>query len=383
MNFSLVQTESDFLTLGKEWNDLLSRSEANTIFLTWEWISSWWESYGRAQGTLHIITVRDAAGALIGLAPFYRRTQRWAPPRPVRTLHLIGDGSWDSDYLDIILVKDREEEILSGLWKYLTNDKGSWNLLRLSGVPQDSATLRWLKRTDDEGETVSRTENIPCSVTDLPGSWDTYLGLLKPRFRTKIRSTLRELDASHQIRFRSVETDQERKAGLQKLFELHGKRWAVKGTGGVFGNSAKRAFYERFTKQFLDRGWLAFDFLEVDDKVVACQMCFRYVDTQFLLQEGFDPEFASESVGIALRALVFKKAIEQGVRQYDFLAGVGRHKTQWLARVKHSETIAVGRRTLQNTLYLRAPVILDAARSRVKAMLPDKVLEVRRRLLAS
>src|SRR5262249_5130912 len=158
---------------------------------------------------------------------------------------------------------------------------------------------------------------------------EAYQASLKSRFRTKVRSTLREITTSHEVRFRRAQSAMDLKTDLQTLFDLHEKRWESKGVKGVFRNLAKRQFYERIASLFLARGWLAFDFLELDGAAVACQMCFNYRGTQFLLQEGFDPRLSSESVGIALRAMVFKKAIEEGIRHYDFLAGVGRHKTQW------------------------------------------------------
>jgi CelD/BcsL family acetyltransferase involved in cellulose biosynthesis len=143
------------------------------------------------------------------------------------------------------------------------------------------------------------------------------------------------------------------------------------------------AVYWSFTPLFLSQGWLAFDFLELDGRDVACQMCFRYRDTQFLLQEGFDPQFASESVGIALRALALKKAIENGIRHYDFLAGLGRHKTQWHARVKHCQTTSLGPKSVQNTIYLKLPIFMEALKDRVKSVVPASVIEMRRRLAAS
>jgi CelD/BcsL family acetyltransferase involved in cellulose biosynthesis len=168
------------------------------------------------------------------------------------------------------------------------------------------------------------------------------------------------------------------KAGLDALYDLHQKRWQTKGSEGVFRNPAKRRFYERFSQLFLAKDWLAFDFLDLDGRPVACQMCFRYRDTQFLLQEGFDPQFGSDSVGIALRAMALNKAIDEGVRHYDFLAGLGRHKTQWQTRLKECQTISFGPRTLRNTLFLKGPIAMDALKERVKMMLPAKLLEMHR-----
>ena len=384
MNIRLIRDHEEFSALRAEWNDLLSRSSADTIFLTWEWLSSWWESYAQADDVLRIIVVREGTGGeLIGIVPLYQRAQPWLPFRPIKTLRFIGDGSADSDYLDAIVIRGREEEILTYVWKWLCSELSSWDILQLTTIPETSATCHWLKGTAGNAEVVSRSERIPCLVADLPPSWEDYLPSLQPRFRTKIRSTLGNILSRHKVCFRSVESERDLKAGLQTLYDLHGKRWAVKQADGVFLNPAKRQFYERFSSRFLAAGWLVFDFLELDGIAVACQLCFKYRGTQFLLQEGFDPEFASESVGVALRAMVFKKAIEDGIRHYDFLAGVGRHKTQWQTRMKYCQTVSLGRRTIPNRMYLELPIAARAVRQRVKIILPSKALEVCRRVASS
>jgi CelD/BcsL family acetyltransferase involved in cellulose biosynthesis len=384
MNIQLIRDDQGFSALRAEWNDLLSRSSADTIFLTWEWLSSWWECYARTDDVLRIIVVRESGdGQVIAILPFYRRAEPWLPFRSIKTLRFIGDGSADSDYLDAIVIQGREEEVLTSVWKWLGSELPSWDLLQLTCIPETSATCRWLRLTADNAEIVSRTERIPCLVADLPQSWGDYLASLKPRFRTKIRSTLRDIASHHDVCLRSVETELDLKAGLQTLYNLHGKRWLLKRADGVFCDPAKRRFYERFTLRFLAQGWLALDFLELDGVAVACQLCFRYRGTQFLLQEGFDPEFAHESVGVALRSMVLKKAIEDGILHYDFLAGLGRHKTQWHVRMKHCETVSLGRRTISNRMYVEVPVLAQALRERVKMILPAKALEVGRRLASS
>jgi CelD/BcsL family acetyltransferase involved in cellulose biosynthesis len=383
MNLEIIQTESGLSALEQNWNPLLQRSRADTIFLTWEWISSWWECYAQAADRLHVITVRDHAGDLIGVLPFFQRKLRQFFLRRLKTLRLIGDGSVDSDYLDLIIAHGQEDAVFDAVWRFLRDQKRTWDVLELAGVPETSPTVGWLERLVQQEGFLVRKETLPCAVSSLPDSWDEYLASLKPRFRTKVRSVLRKLDEGQDFRFYTVETEHELKVGLQTLFDLHGRRWKTKGGEGVFLRPEKRRFYESFAPRFLKRGWLAFDFLELDGKVAACQLCFRYAGTQFLLQEGFDPELSPDSVGIALRALVFRKAISDGIKAYDFLAGLGRHKTQWQVSVKNSENISVGPRTVPNMVHLKLPVYLEIARERVKAVVPDKVLEIRRRMLES
>src|SRR5438874_6977959 len=275
MSIQIIKTKDEFCGLREVWNQLLSRSDSDTIFLTWEWLSSWWEAYTGPTDDLHIIVVRDQGGQITGIAPFFLTKQRWLPFFGMKTLRFVGDGSWDSDYLDMILAKEHEEESLRSIWDYLRSNNRLWDIVEFPPVSEQSSMLRWLKNLGSQGELMLRNEYVPCSVTHLPRSWDEYMTALSPRFRTKIRSTLRNLQESHDIRFYSIENDNDLTAGLDTLFRLHSKRWKLKEHDGVFVNPTKRRFYYSFAPEFLKRGWLAFDFLDIDGRTVACQLCFR------------------------------------------------------------------------------------------------------------
>ena len=76
MSIQIIKTKDEFCGLREVWNQLLSRSDSDTIFLTWEWLSSWWEAYTGPTDDLHIIVVRDQGGQITGIAPFFLTKQR-------------------------------------------------------------------------------------------------------------------------------------------------------------------------------------------------------------------------------------------------------------------------------------------------------------------
>jgi CelD/BcsL family acetyltransferase involved in cellulose biosynthesis len=380
MQFRLVQTRDEFLELEHDWNALLSRSEADTIFLTWEWLWSWWNAYAKTGDRLHILVFRSENGHLDAIIPLYRPMVPKLSVLSPRTLRFIGQGSADSDYLDMIMAKGCEDEVLNEFWKHLNAHKRTWDVLELAAVRSTSPTLSWLRRLQKQDGLLLRSIKFPCAVADLPRSWDEYLAALHSRFRTKVRATLRQLHDEHRVLFRSVTQQEELFPALEVLYDLHARRWQSRGQSGVFAGAAKRRFYEHFTRHFLRRGWLAFDFLEIDEQPAASQLCFRYENTLYLLQEGFDPSFGHESVGIALRAMVFKKAIENGIKSYNFLAGLGRHKTQWIVKKESCENVVLGQKTLRSSIYVKTPLFIEAAKERIKAMVPKMLLDARHKL---
>jgi hypothetical protein len=67
----LVRDLPGFQKLQPEWNELLDRSPNNSITLTWEWLSTWWQVYGAGR-ELRIVAVYDDA-RLIGAASMLAR----------------------------------------------------------------------------------------------------------------------------------------------------------------------------------------------------------------------------------------------------------------------------------------------------------------------
>src|SRR5437773_11842234 len=96
---------------------------------------------------------------------------------------------------------------------------------------------------------------------------------------------------------------------------------------------ARQKFYHECARQLLAKRRLEFWVLELEGRIVAAQLGLRHENVVFSLQEGFDPEFSSDSVGYVLRAQVLKRLIAAGVRRYDFLGGTDESKTRWGAVV--------------------------------------------------
>src|SRR5215510_4708352 len=124
--------------LSGHWNLLLKRSASDTFFLTWEWISSWWNAYGKDM-TPFVLAAWDGE-RLAGLAPFCRENVRKAGSA-WNYLRFIGDGSHDSDYLDCFAPKGQEEEFIDSMLSYLRQHAGSWDCLELHGPVASSPLM--------------------------------------------------------------------------------------------------------------------------------------------------------------------------------------------------------------------------------------------------
>jgi CelD/BcsL family acetyltransferase involved in cellulose biosynthesis len=85
----------------ERWNGLLDRSRLPALFLTWQWQTAWRRAFTGGR-PLQLLTASDDDGTLVGLLPLYEESPG--------CLRILG-GVDVSDYLDVIAVTDREEEI--------------------------------------------------------------------------------------------------------------------------------------------------------------------------------------------------------------------------------------------------------------------------------
>jgi CelD/BcsL family acetyltransferase involved in cellulose biosynthesis len=357
----------DVATLEPGWNPLLAQSASDTVFLTWEWMTSWWHAYSNARRPMVISFERS--GEVVGLAPLCRqRISRYGVIRH-DAVAFIGDGTADSDYLDLIVRTGEEGAVAECLAGTLAS-LGFGAVAFLNDVPGSSPNLAPLARALRTRNWSWRAEPVACAEALLPESWDLFLGALQPRMRTKIRSLTRRLEERHQVRFRYASCERDIALNLPSLFHLHQRRWEREGRLGVFASEDKRRFYEELSRRFLERGWLRLSTLEVDGAAVAHQMCFEYRNTMFLLQEAFDPDWEEQGVGNVLRTRVLQDCIDRGVGNYDFLGGMTDHKRSWGATTKESLRITAAPPTTPLWLLVDVPRFLDRGGLWVRARQP-------------
>jgi CelD/BcsL family acetyltransferase involved in cellulose biosynthesis len=312
------------------WEDILKENEALSVFSTPEWLESWWEAFG-SNRHLTALAFCDLRGKLLGLIPLYEEQQR-ARFLQSKCLRFVGDGSGDSDNLDLILRPGFERECCRAFLGWLA-DHPAWDLCCLNTTPGGSAGMHALLQELAVAKWPSILTETPNAAILLPATWQSYVQSLEGTFRPLVTRYPQRLAQRLQARIYRCEHLEQLSAALDLLFALHQKRWNRAHEPGSFRSYERRQFYRRMAEAFLRKDWLEFWLLELEGNVVAAQFCFRYRESAYLLQEGFDPESAAHRVGYALRATMLERFIRSGVKRYDFLGGFSDHKRNWGATI--------------------------------------------------
>ncbi len=332
LSIQVYDTLGDLERLRPEWEALLNEFPHSTTFCSWEWLVPWWRAFAQ-HDRLRVVAVRIAGAKLVGLAPMILASQRFLGAR-LRVLRLMGDGTQDSDNLDLPVHPAYEAEFSHAFFEWLVQQSRQWDICQFRTMPASSpAGNRLLSQLKSIGWTVF-TSTRPQTIVELPDTWEGYLKRLSSKERGKIGIRCRKLEKKYQVDIRRC-SESELDSGLDALFELHAKHWQLRGLPGTLHVPERRQFYRELAQLLLRRNRLEFWLLAADGKVVAAQFGLRHGETVFSLQEGFDPAYSSDSVGYVLRSQVLKSLIAEGIRKYDFLGGTDESKVRWGAEVRN------------------------------------------------
>ena len=80
-------------------------------------------------------------------------------------------------------------------------------------------------------------------------------------------------------------------------------------------------FFRQIAASAAEMGHLKLYFLEIEGVRTSTALCFDYGDEFSLYNSGYDPAYASLSVGLLLKAFCLKEAIAAGKKRFDFLRG--------------------------------------------------------------
>lgn len=353
---------------------LESCSDAS-IFQTPEWLSAWWQAYGE-QKSLQALIFTNAQGKTVGIAPLYMERIRFFG-LSLRILRIIGAGSGDSDGLDFITAPGYERICAETFLAWFAAES-KCDLCALETLPQSSLMAQQITGSMRQKGRQLYSESQPNFFIDLPPTWREYLDRLESSFRPLLTRYPKRLQSRYRVRLVRCENEQDLNANLETLFALHQMRWTGQGEPGAFSSAERRDFYFRMSRAFLERGWLEFWLLTLEDETVAAQFCFRYGNSVYLLQEGFHPKYAAEKIGYALRAHVLEEMIKTGATRYDFLGGADAYKLKYTSRQGSYLTLHFGR-SLRGRMYLASQRHKLQIKQWLKSKLPAPVLAKVRR----
>jgi len=331
-NVSIVDSMDAFKAMQSSWTSLLSTSRSNTIFLTWEWLYSWAETYLDAGRQLFILAIYDG-NELRGLAPWYIQNNR-SFCLTTKQIHFLGTPNAGSDYIDLIIKKGLEQQVTSCIYNFLLKEgRDFWDYCLLNDIPSTSLfLLHFLNKSQDDGKYTEIRPASYCPIVQLRDSSEDFFATLSPNRRQQFRRHLRQLQKKAAIEHISLNS-----IGSGKDFDDFFRLYSEK---NKHFDSTVTSFMTAFSSKFSEMLPLQLDLLKADGKLIAGLYHIRYLKTMYMYLMAIDKEYDSGiSIGNILVGMCISKAIENGFTTYDFLKGIEPYKFHWAETGNSSLTL--------------------------------------------
>jgi len=378
LEITKVNTEEHFFSLKNNWNEILSMSMQHSIFMTWEWLYTWWETYSKGK-ELCILLFCEDNGHLVGIAPFYITCEK-VLGISIRILKLIGSEEVCSEYLDVIAKKDKTIEVTKELALYLKSHS-EWDILHLRDISEHGIINDVLKKMNEKGN-ITCTDVIKTTnpFISLPEKEEIFMASLSHNKRSAIKRKEKKLTREHGFSIFNVDKMENLGGAFQDFVALHQKLWESRGFPGMFKRKAFLRFHETIAKRFLENNWLRLYFLSISGKPIASLYGFQEGDKFYYYQSGFDPAWRVYGVGTILINYTIKEAIRNKLKEYDFLRGEADYKFDFTGTFRHTRETFVTKDSYKANFYILQKKMRSQSKDTVKRFLPEGVVARARKI---
>lgn len=336
-------TRREFAALKEDWDQLLGESANNNLFLSWNWVHTWWKTFSDFYSFEFCLLACWHHGRLVGLAPLYFRHYRRFGIG-TRQLQIMG-CSWSgpntfrSEYLDFIVSKAFDRPVRAALLDYIFRQL-KWDEFVLGDTPHESLTTRMIEECYGHEVYLRNTHRDYSVRVPVEIEASEYLGRLSGNLRRNAFNMYEQLEKEFdckEIVYNSVE--QCRFDIVETLNNLHQPRWGKPCFQGL-----SRVFHNAIIEQFSHNNHILINTLEVEGKPISLAYNLLHDRAIYNIQLGFsvDQRFARYSLGLLqLGRSILVALNSKRWAQFDMLAGLGKqeyYKSRFGGHHYHIET---------------------------------------------
>jgi hypothetical protein len=322
----ILWQEEDFFHSSEKWFDLLERSSADRLFMSWEWMSSWWKVYADPSMHLKLVVAIDKdSGVLLGIAPIYLTELKVKGVLKIKRLQFIGN-CWNgkpairTELLEFIVDQQYQTDVVNLLWSHISEEI-DWDEFAFKDLLINSATFEKIQY-------LSSKKTFELRITDrylnyhliLGSDFTSYLKSLSQNTRRRIFNKRKELNKSDGIKF-LPDPFSDIESGLAELNRLHQARWHKL----VFSNQGWK-FHRRLIELISSKAAVQFSSIYHHNNVISIQYNFLLNNQKYNIQAGFDTDFNSKlPLGYLHFGFEIEHCYDQNIEKYHFLAGEGKN----------------------------------------------------------
>lgn len=347
-----LTTPEEFANLRENWKDLLETGEIKTVFLSWEWLYTWWQNFGE-DIALRLFTVWRG-DRLAGIAPLMLIQKiKWG-----FKLRLLTNIAYHDPDISGFIVAKEDDEALSALCEAIRQTSGDWQVFELLETPVEQVNRILQQGCFSVSEYLVRTETNLHLFIPINTDWESYYESHHRKHKQGIRRKLTLIESEGKSwsfrRYIGSEVTQER---LEEIFTIN-----------QFGNfpetyrtQKQREVHYQLVERMREPGYMDISFLDLDGIPIAFQYGFTSHGRFEGWRLGSDSRYRDYSPGILLLFFNIRDAFLRNLKEVDMLRGLEEYKRRWTVQERNYQHLYIMRRKdwIARLLLIWAPRIKD------------------------
>ncbi len=355
-----------------EWSALFDGAAASP-FLSWEWLHTWWRSFG-GKRRVWLLEARDRAGRLAGLLVLSSRPSLMG----VRRWQLLGNGVTGADALDVLARPADAAAVREVIAAALAAEIAAWDVMDLEDLPCGTPTAAALHGAlTPRGARVQVERGFVCPGFAVRGTFEEHLARIRRRetYGRRVRWLWRQPG----LRIDVATSPAEARAAVDDFLRLHRLRWEAEGGSSGIPPGPVEEFHREVVPLLAARGWLRLYRLVVGDRAIASVYGIEIGRRFYYYQSAYDPAWSARSPGMVLVGRTVEDAYARGLADYDFLRGSEPYKLDWAWDRRETCTLRLRAPSLRAGTAAAAEEACRAARCLAKAVTPERLWDALRR----
>lgn len=351
MHTDVIEDMETFNRLRENWDEVYDADPHATLFLSWNWLSSWLEDLSTPWIVLAAKEYGSAA-RYVAFFPLRFDTRVDGAGRFSNDLKMAGSNA--ADYTGLISIPESETDAITAFaqkikrmnWADFVLSNFSGPDVRYSKLVSCFSQSKFAINQMDRVNKADQIDNAVCHYVDLPQHWDTYLETISANTRQKLRRLLRMVDANSEYRITHA-TKETVAADLNTLLRFWEIKWRSRK-----GKSTDRIVHSLHTmlSRSFERGLLFLPTLWIGDRpLAALAILLDERKKSFLFYiAGRDESFEGPQPGLILHSHSIRYAISRGMKRYDFLRGNERYKYSFGVKEQRLHCYVIATRSGRN-----------------------------------
>ncbi|QDU59057.1 GNAT family N-acetyltransferase [Aeoliella mucimassa] len=302
-----------------DWDRLFAETPDAHFFQTLDWLTLYWQHFGRDQQLRVLIVTVDQQ--VIGIVPLCVRTQ-WHKLGPIRTLGYPLEG-WGNSFGPLAA---HPALTMALAMNHLATTPRNWDRLQLDWVDDSpahlAATDRCLKLAGLPAQAETHQSR---AIIEFPDGWQTYLASRSTKTRQELRRLARRADNQPNVEYVRYRPESVANHGGDPRWDLYDQceqvsrqSWQCGSTNGnTLCHARYREFYRAAHAAAARLGMLDLNLLLVDNQPVAFNYNYHCDGRIIGLRMGYDAAQSLNGAGLTLLALSLRDSCHRGDQSLD------------------------------------------------------------------